>query len=90
MGRVVLTVVFTALTAAPLAAQEAGEAEALEARAQGLVADFRDLDKAAGLLEKAGDLRLEGDPQGVSNLVEAGKLWFYEGKADRAARALAK
>ncbi|MBW3535635.1 MAG: hypothetical protein KY453_10555 [Gemmatimonadetes bacterium] len=74
-------------TAAPAAAQNgrSGEAEALETRAAALEevgpAGFSE---AASLYRKAADLRIEGDPQAVRDLMKSGKLSFYAGKRDRA------
>jgi tetratricopeptide (TPR) repeat protein len=90
-GGAAIIALVTALQAAPAQAQDkAAKASELEYQAQEYAADVDGFGKAASLYRKAANLRLEGDPQGIRDLIKAGRLWFYVGRADRAAADLAK
>ena len=88
-SRVLLAVLALAV-AAPVTAQDGGEAslaeiEMIEAAARHLAADA-DWDRAAALLRRAAELRPVGDAAAVRNLLRAGRLAFYEGHEEQAVR----
>lgn len=92
-ARMLATAGLLALVAAtPVAAQE-GDATpgALEARAAQMASAGPDqLTEAASLYRKAAALRPEHDPQGVQNLITAGRLTYYAGKRRQALAELVK
>lgn len=95
MSRSLMTAGLLALTlAAPAAGAQMDappEAETLEARAASLEATGPEAyGEAASLYRKAADLRMEGDPQGVADLMKAGKLSYYAGRHERAVGDLVK
>ena len=80
-----------AIHGAPAEAQDkAQQAAEPEVRAKAHTAHVADFDKAASLYRKAAGLRLEGDPQGIRNLLHAGRLSYYTGAVARAADDLAR
>ena len=87
-------VAISALTAVPATAQTTYKADGikaaeLESQAQHLTNDIRGFKSAASLYRKAASLRVEGDPQGIRDLIKAGRLHFYVGKAGHATNDLA-
>lgn len=79
------------MSATPVAAQGDATPEALEARAAQLASSGLDrLTEAASLYRKAASLRSEHDPQGVQNLITAGRLTYYAGKRRKAVADLVK
>lgn len=93
-SRIMIAAGLTVLTmAAPAAAQDAGSAEpeALEARAAALEGvGPTQYDEAADLYREAAELREEGDPQAVEDLMRSGKLAYYTGDERRALSDLEK
>jgi hypothetical protein len=86
MGGVVVVAALAALGigAAPAQAQTAQGTSAREARAAGLESEARNLseqkhrwDYAASLYRAAANLREDGDPEAVEDLVYAGRLAYY-------------
>ena len=86
MGGVVVVAALAALGigAAPALAQTAQGTSAREARAAGLESEAKDLseqkhrwDYAASLYRAAANLREEGDPEAVEDLVYAARLSYY-------------
>jgi D-serine deaminase-like pyridoxal phosphate-dependent protein len=79
------------LQAVPAQAQDkAARAAELEQEASTFAENVDTLGRAASLYRKAAGLRLEGDPQGIRDLLKSGALAFYVGDASQAASDLEK
>lgn len=93
-GCAAASVAILVLTAVPATAQTPYKADGiraaeLESQALQLTNDLRGFKSAASLYRKAASLRVEGDPQGIRDLIQAGRLYFYVGKTGRATDNLA-
>lgn len=87
-------VAISVFTAVPATAQTTYKADGLkavelESQARQLTTNVRGFSSAASLYRKAASLRVEGDPQGIRDLIQAGRLYFYVGKTGRATDSLA-
>lgn len=90
-GWVVAIAIASTVQVAPAMGQDkAAEAAELEQQATSFAANVESFDKAASLYRKAAGLRLEGDPQGIQDLLKSGMLAFYVGDASQAAADLEK
>ena len=76
--------------AGPLSAQSTSieQAAQLESRAQSLLTEMDEWASAARLYQQAAELRPEGDPKAIEDLLQAAKLTYYTGNEGRAVRAL--
>jgi len=87
-GFATMTLLLAAL-AAPLQAQDkAARAASLEKQADELLQKGVEFDRVADLYRDAGHLRMEGDPQGVQDLLRAGALAYYLGDRAQASEDL--
>jgi hypothetical protein len=80
-----------AFHATPAQAQEkAARAAELEQQADSFAENVESFDAAASLYRTAAGLRLEGDPQGIQDLLRSGALAFFVGDATQATSDLQK
>jgi hypothetical protein len=90
-GWVVAFAIMGTIQAAPIGAQDkAARAAKLEQQASSYAEKVESFDRAAALYREAAGLRLEGDPQGIRDLLKSGALAFYVGDPSQAAADLEK
>ena len=90
-GWVAALAVAGTMVAAPVQGQDkSAEAAELEHQAISYAGSVEGFDQAAALYRKAAGLRLDGDPQGIQDLLKSGTLAYYIGDAAQAAADLAK